>query len=99
MPTGSESIAHTELAHDSEANAIGEGPCLIPMFAEPISGGMETGRVDPFQPQRLASFDGVEKIHRGSVTVPHEQKSDGLVGHVFRGEETSTSAGQVFLAP
>ena len=33
----------------------------------------------------------LRKIHRGAVTVAHEQKRDGLIRDVFRGQKTAMS--------
>lgn len=67
------------------------------MFAEPVSGCMKPGRIDPFQPEGFAPFDGVEKIQGGAMTMAHEQKRDSLVGDIFRGEETPLSSSESFL--
>ena len=60
MTVGGEGIAYAELAHHGEASAIGEGPCLVFMLAEPVGGGMKARWIDPFQPEGLAPFDRIE---------------------------------------
>jgi hypothetical protein len=78
-----ESIANAQLAHYSETDAIGEGPLFIAMLAKPVSGGVETFRINPFEAERLTTFNRVKKVRSGSITVAHQQQSDGFVGHIF----------------
>ena len=82
-----ESIANAQLAHDSETDAIGEGPLFIAMLAKPVSGGVETCRINPFQAERLAAFDRIKKVRSGPMTVARQQQSDRFVGDIFSGEE------------
>src|SRR5438067_767888 len=99
MPIRSEGIAHAKLTHDGETDAIGEGPFLVSMFAEPVRACLKTRRVNPFQVQGFTLLDGVEKIHGRALTVTHEQQSDGLIGHIFSSEETALVARELSLEP
>ena len=87
-----ESVSNAELAHHSETDAIGEGPLFVAMPAEPVSGGVKTCRINPFQTERLAAFDRIKKIHRGPMTVARQKQSDGFVGYIFGGEEVAALA-------
>ena len=94
-----ESIANAQLVHDSETDAIGEGPLLVAMFAERDSGGVKTCRINPFQAKRLAAFDRTKKINGGPMTVTHQQQSDGFIGYIFGGEEMPAFANKLLLKP
>ena len=87
-----ESIANPELAHDSETDAVGEGPLFVAMFAKQAGGGVETCRFNPLQAERLAAFDRIKKVRGGPMTMARQQQSDGFVGHVFGGEEMAAFA-------
>ena len=63
-----ESIANAELAHDSETDAIGERPFFVVMFAKPVSGGVKTRGINPFQPERFAAFDRIKKVCGDAMT-------------------------------
>ena len=82
-----ESVSNAELAHYSETDAIGEGPLFVAMLAEPVSGGVKTCRINPFQTERLAAFDRVEKVRGGPMTVACQQQSDGFIGYIFGGKK------------
>src|SRR5215211_6828493 len=69
-----ESIANAKLAHDSETDAIGEGPLFVAMFAEPTGSGVKTCRINPFQAEHLAAFDCVQKIYGSPMAVAHQQQ-------------------------
>ena len=60
---------------------------------------MKTARIDPFQAECLAAFDGIKKIHGSPMTVAHQQQSDGLVGDIFGGEEMAAFANQLLMKP
>jgi hypothetical protein len=94
-----ESVSNAEFAHDSETDAIGERPEFVAMFAKPTRGGVETCRIDPFQAERLASLDRINKVCRSPMTVARQQQSDGFVGHIFSGEKMTAFAEQLLLKP
>ena len=81
------SFANPELVHDSETDAIGEGPLFVAMFTKPVRRDVETCRINPFEAECLTAFDRIEKVRGGSMTVARQQQSDGFVGHIFGGEE------------
>jgi hypothetical protein len=47
---GGERITNTQLAHSAEADAVGERPLPVRVFAEQGAGGVKELRADPFQP-------------------------------------------------
>jgi len=57
------------------------------MLAKPVSGGVKTCRIYPFEAECLTAFDRIEKVRGGSITAARQQQSDGFVGHIFGGEE------------
>lgn len=94
---GGKRVADSQLPHYGEADAIRERPLLVAVFAEPNRRDVKARRVYPFQAKNFAALHGVKKIHRGPVAVPHEQKRNRFVNHVFGGQETPVLAGQRFL--
>ena len=82
-----ESIANPELVHNGETYAIGKGPLFVAMLAKPVSCDVETCRINPFEVERLAAFDGIKKVCGSPMTVPRQQQSNGFVGYIFGGKE------------
>jgi len=59
--------------HESETDAVCEGPLFVSMPAKETSSGVEAIRPDPFQAQGFATGKSVEKVRCRGVAVPHEQ--------------------------
>ena len=78
-----ERIPNPELVHHSETDAIGKRPLFVAMLAKPGGCGVKTCRINPFEAERLTTFNRVKKVRGGSMTVAHQQQSDGFVGHIF----------------
>ena len=92
MMIRSKSVANAQLAHDSETDAIGEGPLFVAMFSEPVSSSVKTRRINPFHAECLTAFDCIKKIRCRAMTVAHQQQSDGFIGYILGGEEMAALA-------
>jgi hypothetical protein len=97
MVIGRESVTDPQLAHRYEGHAVGEGPLFVTVAAEPIHSGVKTTRINPFQLERFAAFNCIEKIRRGRVTMSQKQESSRFIDNVFRCDESPPLSDELLL--
>src|ERR1017187_9455816 len=89
MVVGGEAVPDVQLAHEGETHAISEGPLFVPTPPKETSGGVKAVWANPLQAQGFAAGEGVEKVPRGGVAVPHQQQRHGFVRHIVGGQESA----------